>query len=111
MKIEELITMDQPSIFTIATIIISLAAVFGYCNYKFLKLPHTIGLVIIALFTSFGVLGVDAIAPGLGIETSVRAFIIDIDFYHILMEGRLSFLLFAGALHIILDDIISKTGL
>ena len=108
MKIEELITMDQPSIFTIATIIISLAAVFGYCNYKFLKLPHTIGLVIIALFTSLGVVGVDAIAPGLGIETSVRAFIIDIDFYQLLMEGMLSFLLFAGALHINLDDLISK---
>ena len=100
--------MAQPSIFTAATIIISLAAFFGFCNYKFLKLPHTIGLVIISLFTSLGVLGVDSIAPSLGIETAVTGFVTGIDFYELLMEGMLSFLLFAGALHINLNDLIEK---
>ena len=100
--------MNELSIFTAATIIISLAAIFGYINYKFLKLPHTIGMVIIALFASLGVLGINEIAPQLGIEDNVRGFISGIDFHDILMEGMLSFLLFAGALHVNLDELVSR---
>lgn len=40
------------SIFEIAATLISLSALFGYLNYRFLKLPHTIGLVVIALALS-----------------------------------------------------------
>ena len=100
--------MNELSIFTAATIIISLAAIFGYINYKFLKLPHTIGMVIIALFASLGVLGINEIAPQLGIEDNVRGFISEIDFHDILMEGMLSFLLFAGALHVNLDELVAR---
>jgi hypothetical protein len=53
--------------FDIAAIVIVLAAVFGYLNHKFLRLPHTIGLVVIALAVSRVVLGIDAVHPSLGL--------------------------------------------
>ena len=100
--------MTELPLFAAAAIIIGLAAVFGYLNYRFLRLPHTIGLVIIALLASLGVMAIDAIAPSLGIGDGVRGFITGIDFHDVLMEGMLSFLLFAGALHVNLDDLMAR---
>ena len=40
------------SIFTIGAILVGTSAFFGYLNHRFLHLPHTIGLVVIALFAS-----------------------------------------------------------
>ena len=40
------------SIFDIAAILVGLSALFGYVNYRFLKLPHTIGLVVVAMAAS-----------------------------------------------------------
>ena len=100
--------MTELPLFAATGIVITLAAVFGYINYRFLRLPHTIGLVIIALLASLGVMAIDAIIPTLGIGDGVRGFITGIDFHDILMEGMLSFLLFAGALHVNLDDLMSR---
>ena len=100
--------MTELPLFAAAGIVITLAAMFGYINYRFLRLPHTIGLVIIALLASLGVMAIDAIIPTLGIGDGVRGFITGIDFHDILMEGMLSFLLFAGALHVNLDDLMSR---
>jgi len=100
--------MTELPLFAAAGIVITLAAVFGYINYRFLRLPHTIGLVIIALLASLGVMAIDAIIPTLGIGDGVRGFITGIDFHDILMEGMLSFLLFAGALHVNLDDLMAR---
>jgi len=100
--------MTELPLFAAAGIVITLAAVFGYINYRFLRLPHTIGLVIIALLASLGVMAIDAIIPTLGIGDGVRGFLTGIDFHDILMEGMLSFLLFAGALHVNLDDLMSR---
>ena len=100
--------MTVSSIFNLIALLITLAAVFGYVNHRWLHLPHTIGLVIIALAVSVVVLVVDAIFPQLGLETSVRRTLIDIDFEDTLMKGVLSFLLFAGALHVDLDSLLSR---
>ena len=100
--------MTVSSIFNLIALLITLAAVFGYVNHRWLHLPHTIGLVIIALAVSVVVLVVDAIFPQLGLETSVRRTLTDIDFEDTLMKGVLSFLLFAGALHVDLDSLLSR---
>ena len=100
--------MTVSSIFNLIALLITLAAVFGYINYRWLRFPHTIGLVIIALVVSVVVLAVDAVFPQLGLETSVRRTLTDIDFEDTLMKGVLSFLLFAGALHVDLDSLISR---
>lgn len=88
------------------TIIILLAAAFGYFNKRFLKLPRTIGVMIISLLTSLGIVLLASSFPSLFVET--KKMILSIDFYTILMEIMLSFLLFAGSIHIRLNDIKSE---
>ena len=87
------------SMFTIAAILVGLSALFGYINHKFLHLPHTIGLVVIALCASLSIIGFDLIQPSVHIAQRVTGVLRQIDFNKTLMHGMLSFLLFAGALH------------
>lgn len=83
--------------FTIATILIILSALFGYINERFLKMPLTIGLMIITIiFTSMVVL-IGQFNDTLLIRE--KALITQIDFKAVLLDVMLSFLLFAGALH------------
>jgi CPA1 family monovalent cation:H+ antiporter len=96
------------TLFDLAAILLTLAAVFGYLNHRWLRLPHTIGLVVIALLASIAVLILDQVMPGLGFRTAVRAAVESIDFPDLLMQGMLSFLLFAGALHVNLDEMAQR---
>ena len=100
--------MTFVSIFNLVALLITLAAVFGYLNHRWLRLPHTIGLVVIALVVSVAILLADAVLPLLGLEAAVRRMLTDIDFEDTLMKGLLSFLLFAGALHVDLETLISR---
>lgn len=84
----------------ILAILLGLTALFGVFNHRFLHLPNTIGLMVIALFASAMILLVDRLLPGLQIGETVRAVLRDIDFHDTLMEGFLSALLFAGAVHV-----------
>jgi CPA1 family monovalent cation:H+ antiporter len=92
----------------LAAILLALAAAFGYLNHRWLKLPHTIGLVVIALFASIAILALDLAAPSLGFRATVRGAVKSIDFPDVLMKGMLSFLLFAGALHINLNELARR---
>ena len=85
--------MTVAGIFNLVALLITLAAIFGYVNHRWLKLPHTIGLVVIALAVSVVILLADASFPGLGLEATVRRALTDIDFEDTLMKGLLSFLL------------------
>lgn len=88
----------------VASILIVLTAIMSYLNHRFFKLPTTIGLMLSSMCLSLLIL-----LSGLffdGIETHAKQFLDNIDFNETLMEGMLSFLLFAGALHIDLDDIL-----
>ena len=87
------------SIFSIGAILVGLSAFFGYLNRRFLHLPHTIGLVVIALAASLAIIGFDLIEPSVQIGQKVSGVLRQIDFNETLMHGMLSFLLFAGALH------------
>ncbi len=86
--------------FDVAATLIVLAAALGYLNFRFLKLPSSIGLTIMGAVASLILVGVDRLVPGFGIGHDVVGFITGIDFHATLMEGMLSFLLFAGALHV-----------
>lgn len=81
----------------IITALISLAAVFGYINVRFLKLPNTIGLMLITIVYTLVVFALSAFDDTL-LQAEV-VFIKQIDFKELLMDHMLSFLLFAGALH------------
>ncbi|MDP7342915.1 MAG: cation:proton antiporter, partial [Alphaproteobacteria bacterium] len=100
--------MSEFSFLNAAAVIVTLAALFGYINHRWLGLPHAIGIVVIALLASLGAIALDAIFPALALQQTVRAILANIDFHDVLMKGMLSFLLFAGALHVNLDDLLSR---
>ena len=86
--------------YEIVTILLVMASVFGFINYRVLKLPPAIAMVVASLLSSFLILGVDAIHPEVHASDQVRAALTNLDFSQLLMNGMLSFLLFAGALHV-----------
>jgi len=86
------------SIFATFSIIISLVALFGYVNFRYLKFPSTIGIMIVSLLFSVALIILDYL--DLFIAEELRGMISRIDFSDILMDVMLSFLLFAGSLHV-----------
>ncbi len=83
--------------YLIATILIFLSAIFGYINVRFLKLPNTIGLMIITIVFTLFVIALSYFDPTL--LNFEKEMISKLDFRELLLDEMLSFLLFAGALH------------
>ncbi len=90
-------------IFTIITILTVLSAIFAFINTKFLKLPFTIGLMIIAICFTLVIIVLGHFEHW--ILDEAKLIIGSIDFETVLLEVMLSFLLFAGALHTKLDEL------
>ena len=84
----------------IASVFLVLTALLAYVNYRFIGLPTTIGVMATSLVLSLLLLGADT----LGFLHDVRAYEVSllssINFSDVLMQGMLSLLLFAGALHV-----------
>ena len=97
------------NLFDIIALLITLTAIFSFINYCTLKLPMTIGVMLIGLVMSLGLL---ALKP-LGLDLTIQASAIlgAIDFNQTLMHGMLSYLLFAGALHVNLTDLANQKWL
>ena len=87
-------------------IILVFVSIFGFLNHKYLKLPLTVGLVLIALISGLGVLLIEAVVPSLQMSETIKNWLDEIDFNRTLMNGMLSFLLFAGALHVDLNNLM-----
>jgi CPA1 family monovalent cation:H+ antiporter len=88
----------------IVAILLVLTATFSYINQRYLKWPMTIGVMAIALVLSLAIIGLDK----LGFATlrgHEHALLTSIDFTEVLMQGMLSFLLFAGALHVDINQL------
>jgi len=83
--------------FAIATVLVVLSAAFGYINIRFLKLPDTIGLMLITIVFTLVVFVLSYFDDTLLLKE--RELISSIDFETVLLDVMLSFLLFAGALH------------
>lgn len=95
----------------IPALLLSLAVVFGLLNHWFFKLPRTIGLVLIAMLSALAYMAIDRAMPSLGLVAKVQQLLETIDLNKTLMEGMLSFLLFAGALHVNLEDLLKRKWL
>jgi len=83
--------------FLIATVLIVLSAIFGYINVRFIKLPSSIGLMLVTILFTLAVLGLSYFDDTLLMQE--KKLIASIDFKTVLLDVMLSFLLFAGALH------------
>ena len=90
----------------ISSVLITLTALFSYLNHRLFRLPTTIGVMVISLVVSLGLILLGKL--GLGIEHQAAALLERVDFDFALLQGRLSFLLFAGALHINLNDLAQQ---
>lgn len=86
--------------FDAAAVLIVAAAVLGYSNHRWLRLPASVGLTVMGAIASLLVLVVDRLMPSSQLAPQFNAFLGQLDFHRTLMEGMLSFLLFAGALHV-----------
>ncbi len=89
------------SLIDTAAILLTLAAVFGYINHRVFKLPTSIGILLIGLGISLLLL----LFGGEQMRESADSFVSQIDFNRTVMDVMLSFLLFAGALHVNLGDL------
>jgi CPA1 family monovalent cation:H+ antiporter len=92
------------NILDLSALLISLAAAFAYVNHRFVGLPTTIGVMFLAMCSSLLLV----LAGSLGFEgglSEAREIVREIDFDEALMHGMLSFLLFAGALHVKLEEL------
>jgi len=93
-------------LFDILAIVISLTAGFAYLNHRFIGLPVTIGVMVIALLASLGLQIIDLV--GFHLADHAARWLGTIDFNATLLHGMLSFLLFAGALHVNLNDLLDQ---
>ena len=94
--------------FDLAAILIAIAAVCGYVNHRILRLPPTSGMLAVSLASSLVVVLADPHLSALGHAATVAVFVGRIDFNQTLMRGMLSFLLFAGALHLDLEGLLDN---
>jgi CPA1 family monovalent cation:H+ antiporter len=86
------------SLFATFSIVITLVAMFSYVNFRYLKFPSTIGVMIVALLFSLGLIALDVL--DVAFAEDLKDMISRINFSDILMDVMLSFLLFAGSLHV-----------
>lgn len=91
------------SVFDIIAILVTVAALLSYVNYRWIRMPTAIGLMFIALVLSLSLIGLGKL--GFGVEEKAAAILVQVDFSAALLQGMLSYLLFAGALHVNLADL------
>lgn len=86
------------SVLDLIALLVFLAAVFTFINIHYIKLPATIGLMLLALAMSISIVAIGAFYPPLreGAEGIMNNF----DFTDVLLNIMLNFLLFSGALHV-----------
>jgi len=90
-------------IFALLSTLVCLAAAFTFISRRFLRLPATVGVMLLSLGMSAAVAVVGHAVPGL--HTRAAAFMHHIDFSAVVLHGMLAFLLFAGALNLNLSDL------
>lgn len=88
------------------SILIVLSALFAYLNSRYLKLPPAIGIMLLAIVTSIALLALGKTYPDF--STYFSTLVSSIDFPSVLMGAMLNFLLFAGAIHISMQDLAKQ---
>jgi len=87
--------------FNIIAILIVISALFAYINFRFIRLPSVIGVMLVSILVSLGMILAGRL--GLGIALEGEYLLKNIDFKNTLMVWMLGSLLFAGAMHVELN--------
>lgn len=88
------------SVFELLATLLVATAVFGWANHRYLRLPNSIGLLVIGLVASLIIIGVELMLPLVPVTQNLTDLVGRIDFENAVLNGMLAFLLFAGALHV-----------
>jgi Na+:H+ antiporter len=91
------------SLFHTIALLLVLAAMFSYINYRYIRLPASVGLIVMALTLSFSLEAMGAL--GFAMEGHAAHLLAEINFNQTVLHGMLGFLLFAGALHVNLHEL------
>ncbi len=91
----------------IAAACLVVTALLAYVNHRFIGLPTTIGVMAASLALSLLILALDAVGIARQLRVFEESLLRQIDFSEVLMQGMLSLLLFAGALHVDLSELKS----
>jgi len=82
-------------------LVLTVTALFGFVNERWIKLPTPIGVTLVALVTSLGLL----LFRDTALTHWAQGFLNSLNFGSLVLEGLLSYLLFAGSLHVNLEDL------
>jgi CPA1 family monovalent cation:H+ antiporter len=88
------------SLFELFSLLLATTALFAWVNQRFIRLPHTIGLLLMGLAASLALVGLELLFPAEQLHAELVAILDQVDFSATLLDGMLAFLLFAGALNI-----------
>jgi CPA1 family monovalent cation:H+ antiporter len=94
------------NLFTLFAVLITLTALLSYLNERFLRLPPTIGVMASALVLSMILIAAGRL--GWMADRWAEGIMQQVDFSAVLLNGMLSFLLFAGSLHVDLSDLLER---
>lgn len=92
------------SVLEISAIFLSITALLTYVNHRFIGLPTTIGVMVISMLLSIGAIFLGFLGFDDLIDYEV-SLLDQLDFTEVLLDGMLSMLLFAGALHVNVSDL------
>ncbi|WP_207160472.1 cation:proton antiporter [Rhodospirillum rubrum] len=96
------------SIFDLTATLLTLAALFGWLNRRFIGLPHTTALLLLGLGASLLLVAVERAYPGIPFYHLLRDGLQQINFTEVVMDGMLAFLIFAGALNLDLRELRNR---
>jgi CPA1 family monovalent cation:H+ antiporter len=91
-------------IYAYSAILLTGAIGIAYVNQRYIRMPTTIAIMLSALLLSLGFLGLDAMGYH-PMRQKAAEFLSVINFHDLLINGMLSFLLFAGALNIDINEL------
>ena len=97
-------SVSSLTVLDICAVFLSITAVLAYVNHRFIGLPTTIGVMVISMLVSIGAIFLGFLGFDQLIDYEV-SLLNQLDFTEVLLDGMLSMLLFAGALHINIGDL------
>lgn len=93
------------SLFDLAAVFLTLIAVIGWLNLRFVGLPTAVAMLAVGLAATLALVGLDRLAPGIGMGAMIGQLVRQVDFSAAVLRFMLAFLLFAGAMHVDLDEL------
>jgi CPA1 family monovalent cation:H+ antiporter len=97
------------SLFDLVAVFLGLAAAIGWLNLRLFRLPAGVAMLVVGLVTTLALVTVNRLWPGLGVGAGVQQIVQQVDFSAAVLRFMLAYLLFAGAMHVDVDE-LSRRG-